>query len=142
LGQSSTTWTTDFLLIAHSRSKGQDEGLQRLLAVFDRLKVPVAPEKLEGSAMKLKFLGIELDTVRLSLHLPAEQLAELRLHAAGLGKKFATVKEIESLVGKLQSCSMQLSYQRLSYLSFLSIQVPFLPAFHGQAGQDFHKTPV
>ena len=52
---------------------------------------------------KLKFLGIELDTVRLSLCLPAEKLAELWMLVAGwLGKKFATVKEVESLVGKLQ----------------------------------------
>jgi len=49
----------DFLLIAHSRSEGKNGSAE----ILDWLNVLVVSEKLEGLAMKLKFLGIELDTV-------------------------------------------------------------------------------
>lgn len=92
----------DFLLVEPSAGEGE-VALQKLLSVFARMKVPVAPEKLEGPATRLKFLGIILDTETLSLHLPQEKLAELRMLVANwLGRRFATVKELESLVGKLQ----------------------------------------
>ena len=95
----------DFLLVEASLANGM-EALHKLLSVFARMKVPVAPEKLEGPATRLKFLGIILDTESLSLHLPQEKLAELRsLVASWLGKKFASAKELESLVGKLQHAS-------------------------------------
>ena len=95
----------DFLLVEASLTNGM-EALHKLLSVFARMKVPVAPEKLEGPATRLKFLGIILDTESLSLHLPQEKLAELRsLVASWLGKKFASAKELESLVGKLQHAS-------------------------------------
>ena len=95
----------DYLLVARTQ-EGCHEALQKLLGIFERLKVPVAPEKLEGPGTKLKFLGIELNTEEMSLRLPAEKLAELRmLVASWLGKRFCTVKELESLVGKLQHAS-------------------------------------
>ncbi len=95
----------DFLLVEASLTNGM-EALHKLLSVFARMKVPVAPEKLEGPATRLKFLGIILDTESQSLHLPQEKLEELRsLVASWLGKKFASVKELESLVGKLQHAS-------------------------------------
>ena len=51
----------DYLLVARTQ-EGCHEALQKLLGIFERLKVPVAPEKLEGPGTKLKFLGIELNT--------------------------------------------------------------------------------
>ena len=44
-----------------------------------------------------------MDTVAMSLCLPAEKLTELKsLVACWLGRNFCTLKELESLVGKLQ----------------------------------------
>ncbi len=63
-----------------------------MIRVFDELKVPLAPHKVEGLATTLTFLGIELDSV----------VAELRLVGSWLRKRFCTVKELESLTGKLQ----------------------------------------
>ena len=63
----------------------------------------VAPEMLEGPAATLTFLGIEMDTVAMSLCLPAEKLTELKsLVVSSLGRNFCTLKELESLMGKLQ----------------------------------------
>ena len=95
----------DYLLIAKTEEECRD-ALHKLLCLFGRLKVPVAPEKLEGPGTMLRFLGIEINTKEMSLWLPAEKLAELRLLVANwLGRKCCTVRELESLVGKLQHAS-------------------------------------
>lgn len=41
-----------------------------LLSVSDRLGLPVAPEKLEGLWCQLMFLGFELDSSALVIHVP------------------------------------------------------------------------
>lgn len=53
----------------------------------------------------LTFLGIEMDTARMTLRLPVDKLAELKvlvLVSTWLERKFCTLKELQSLVGKLQ----------------------------------------
>ena len=49
--------------------------------------LPTEPEKDDGPATSISFLGIELDTVALEIHLPAEKL-ELNWGSEG-GKKHA-----------------------------------------------------
>lgn len=51
--------------------------MQRLLSVFERLNMPVALEKLEGTAVRLSLLGIEMDTEAMTLKLPHRKLMEL-----------------------------------------------------------------
>ena len=65
--------------------------------------MPIAPKKLEGPATTLTFQGIEMNLVAMSLWLPAEKLTKLRLVVANwLGRRFCTLKELESLLGELQ----------------------------------------
>ena len=45
--------------------------------VFERLGIPLAPEKIEGPTTRLTFLGIEIDSETTSLSLPQEKLVEL-----------------------------------------------------------------
>ena len=93
----------DFLIVAAPRSDQCEEDLRRLLNIFDRLRIPIAIEKLEGPAVTLTFLGIELDTQAMILRLPGGKLSDLKaLVAEWLGKKFCTKTELQSLVGKLQ----------------------------------------
>ena len=67
-----------------------------------------SPHKLEGPSTVLTFLGIEMDTVAMSLRLPAEKLTELRgLVARWEERSFCTMKELESLAGNLQHACMQ-----------------------------------
>lgn len=44
-----------------------------------KLGVPLSPDKIEGPATTLIFLGIVLDSVRLQVSLPQEKLARLRI---------------------------------------------------------------
>ena len=68
----------DFLLVGELASEQCKDNLQKLLAVFTALHIPVAREKLEGTTTRLSFLGIELDTHLMVLRLPQEKIEELR----------------------------------------------------------------
>ena len=93
----------DFLIVA---PPDLDEGaaqLTILLALFDHLNIPVAPEKLEGPATSIVFLGIELDTIQLRLRLPVGKLQELqKLIQSWIGRRSCYKQELQSLAGKLQ----------------------------------------
>ena len=69
-------------------------GLQILLVIFDRLNIPVAMDKLEGST---DLPGIELDTQAMILHLPASKLDELRLLVAQWHGKKVLCEEVSSI---------------------------------------------
>ena len=77
--------------------------LESLLALFTRLKVPVAAEKVEGPSTHLTFLGIVIDTSSMSLRLPSEKLCSLKSMVADwLHKKSCRIQDLQSLLGKLQ----------------------------------------
>lgn len=93
----------DFLIMAQPDSQQGREDLHKLQRVFDKLGVPVAEEKLEGPSVCLTFLGIELDTGRMRRRLPSNMLTELEsLIQDWLPRKACKVRELQSLVGKLQ----------------------------------------
>ena len=52
----------DFLLVGRTASAECGTNLDTLLGIFERLRIPVVREKLEGPATLIMFLGIELDT--------------------------------------------------------------------------------
>ena len=65
--------------------------------------MPVAPHKTEGPVTRLVFLGIELDTVQLSLHLPDGKLRRLQREIQRWrGRKTCSKRELLSLIGQLQ----------------------------------------
>ena len=93
----------DFLIMAPAGSPQCNLNLTRLLALFDRLHVPVASDKVEGPSTCLKFLGIEIDTQQMCLQLLQDKLVALKeLVTSWLGKKSCSVRDLHSLVGKLQ----------------------------------------
>ena len=90
-------------MLAASRCRKELEGL---LAPFGRLQVPVAAEKVEGPSTQLVFLEIEMDTSRMCLRLPSKKLDNLRTMVADwLPKKSCLIRDLQSLVGKLQHAS-------------------------------------
>lgn len=96
----------DFLIISEAGSDEGTRNLHALLALFDRLRVPVATDKVEGPAMCITFLGIELDSEQMIMRLPEDKLQALKVMIAEwLGKKSSTVRDLQSLVGKLQHAS-------------------------------------
>ncbi len=68
----------DFLIFGASDSPQCGESLSKALARCDWLGVPISPTKTEGPATKLVFLGIEIDSVSMTIRLPPEKFSRLR----------------------------------------------------------------
>ena len=93
----------DFLMISPAESPKGSQDLNIILTLFDSLHVPVAPEKVEGPTTQLTFLGIEMDTENMILRLPENKLSALKeMIGEWLTRKFCTVRDSQSLAGKLQ----------------------------------------
>ena len=97
----------DFITLSPPGSPTCQRNLTVPICTCRILNIPLATEKQEGTSTCLPFLGIELDTVKLELRLPAEKLARLQ---ATIGrwacKKSRQKKELESLVGLLHDASI------------------------------------
>ena len=75
-------------------------------SLFERLGVPLAPEKTVGPTTSLIYLGIEIDAENMVLRLPEDKFKSLFLllqewHT----KKKCTTRELLSLIGKLSFAS-------------------------------------
>ena len=93
----------DFLLFGDPNSPQCEVSLRQALARCTQLGVPVAPGKTEGPSTILVFLGIEIDTLSMSLRLPAVKLDRLRRGIQRWGTlKSCTKRELLSLIGQLQ----------------------------------------
>ena len=63
---------------------------------------PLEMEKVEGPASCLAFLGLELNTVKMEIRLPAEKLSHLRqLTSECKGRKAGKKRDVLSLIGSL-----------------------------------------
>ena len=112
--QNALHYLDDFLLLGPANHPGCQQALDTTLALCTELGFPVAPEKTEGPASSLVFLGIVLDSVQQQLRLPEEKL-ERTLAAIGrwssqgettarrgAGKK----RDLLSLIGLLSHAAM------------------------------------
>ena len=96
----------DFLIFGQANSAACQTALSTALRLCDQVGLPVAPEKTEGPATTLTFLGIELDTHRMQLRLPQDKQARLRAAMARwcrprAGRPSGTKRDLLSLVGLL-----------------------------------------
>lgn len=92
----------DFLFIGPSDSWVCANALQAMERVAVSFGVPLAPEKTEGPATVVKFLGIVIDAERMECRLPDDKLRELKEVVRGAeGKRKLRLKELQSLVGRL-----------------------------------------
>ncbi len=64
--------------------------------------IPLSPDKCVGPTTCLVFLGIELDSIQMTARLPADKRTELtQMLDEWATKRWCTLKELQSLVGKL-----------------------------------------
>ena len=97
-----THYLDDFLILGQTEGECE-EGLVLFQKICKKLGIPLAPEKTEGPSTTLEFLGIIIDTVSLTIHLPDRKKLELQQLIAELAhRKSATKEELQSLAGKLQ----------------------------------------
>ena len=95
----------DFLIVSPLGSRRCGDDLHKLETLFNRLRVPIAPEKLAGPSTVLTFLGVELDTRALILCLPDEKLRELKsLLVTWIGKEVLPKKGPSILNRQVATC--------------------------------------
>ena len=74
----------------------------RLGFLLKYLGIEEAVNKADHPSSRLAFLGIWFDTIKMTMEVTPERLVEIRgLTNTWLSKEFATVKEVQSLIGKL-----------------------------------------
>ena len=67
----------------------------------EEANIPVEPEKDEGPARVITFLGLQLDTVKMEVRLPQEKLEKLKELANWKGRKAGRKRDLLSLIGLL-----------------------------------------
>ena len=96
----------DYITVGAPGSMECDSNLATLISLCTILNLPLAAEKKEGPTTCLAFLGIEVDTERLELRLPAEKLKRLQaLLQKWITYKCCKKRDLESLVGYLHNAS-------------------------------------
>ena len=91
----------DFFTLVNGLAAAK-HALKNILAVFAELGLPVSLSKLEGPATTMVFLGIQFDTVTMTIRLDEERMANL-LKELSLwnDRTSASREELQSLVGVL-----------------------------------------
>ena len=92
----------DFVTIGAPDSPECSDNAQIMQAACERVGFPVEPEKSEGPATTISFLGVELDSRMLEIRLPKEKLDRLRAELKEWrGRKACRKRELLSLIGSL-----------------------------------------
>ena len=95
-------WLIIWMTTSLPRSMECAEDLEKALTVCSELGVPVASHKCVEPLTCITFLGIEVDTVALELHLPGEKFEKLRqLITEWQSRKCCKKRDLESLTGYL-----------------------------------------
>ena len=74
-------------------------------SLMSEINVPIADEKTEGPTAVLVFLGLELDSINMTVRIPLDKInATLEKIKHMLSKPKATLREMQSLIGTLNFC--------------------------------------
>ena len=125
----STHYLDDFLLAGPKESRNCHTNMQTTINLFDKLGVPLAPDKIVNPTTTIVYLGIELDSTLMELRLPKDKLLSLNdILSQWSHKKKCTKRELLSLIGKLPFASKIIPSGRtfLRRLINLSTTVPKL----------------
>ena len=91
----------DFLILAESYERCR-KGLNTLLSLLRKLGFDINYSKLAGPAQRLVFLGILLDTIKMTLEIPPQKINELYKELLEFrALKKLTKLDIQRLVGRL-----------------------------------------
>ena len=97
----------DFLFMGPPADKSCAKALEVALDTCRELGVPVAAHKTKGPATQLRFLGIQVNTLTMTLSLPGDKLTRiLDLVLSWRGKKTASKRKMQSLIGHLSHAAM------------------------------------
>lgn len=91
----------DFLIIEHSKERCE-LAMTTLLRLLRKLGFSINYSKLVPPCKNLVFLGVEIDTVKMSLQLPQEKLSALKTELQYVvSRNKVTKRELQKLAGRL-----------------------------------------
>ncbi len=152
----STHYLDDYFLAGPPGTQSCQRSMNETISLFEKLGVPLAPEKIIGPSYTISYLGIEIDSKNMELRLPSDKMSELlSLLNDFRNKKKCTKRELLSLIGKLSFASkiipssrtfirrlidLSKSVQKLSHHVSLNCDarsdiqwwVEFLPSWNGK----------
>ena len=100
-GYDIVAYLDDFLIVSDTREKCLT-GLNTLLTLLRALGFHINYSKLEGPGQRLVFLGITLDTAKMTLEIPQNKIDEvLNQISYHMKRRKITKLEIQKLVGRL-----------------------------------------
>ena len=92
----------DDFFFANLTREGCRRDMDVFLAICRELGVPIAEDKTDGPATTITYLGIEIDTVAMTIRLPAEKLEKVKLlMKEWAGRRKCTKRELLALIGFL-----------------------------------------
>ena len=92
----------DFIILGPPNCESCALSLHAVREVAAMLGIPLAEEKCEGPSTVLTFLGIQIDTVHMTLSLPAEKLGRIQCELEQWSsRRSCRRRELESLIGLL-----------------------------------------
>ena len=129
----------DFLFLGPPGSPDCKQALQQVLDTCNLLGVPVAAHKTEGPTTCLTSLGIQIDTVSMSLSLSRDKLARILSPVlTWRGRRTATKRELQSLIGHLSHAGLVVLPGRAFLCRMIDLmKVAKLPSHHVRLTSDF-----
>ena len=92
----------DFLTVGRPQSDQCASNMQIMKQACSDTGTPIEPDKCEGPATVMGFLGLELDTEKLEMRLPQDKLHNLlEAMSSWRGRKACRKRELLSLIGSL-----------------------------------------
>lgn len=121
----------DFIFAGRRLSNHCELLVDTFSSICSEIGVPIAEEKSVGPTTILVFLGLELDSVTMSIRIPIKKIEELKsLLTVTIGQAKITLKNLQSLVGKLSFFSQAIRASRAFLRRFYDAMIPLKRPFH------------
>lgn len=103
----------DFIFIGPSDSDNCSVLMHTFSKICDTIGVPINDEKTVGPTTLLTFLGLDIDTVTMTLRIPIEKLERLKTKLSPLlSVKKVILRDLESVIGLMAFCSKAIPSSR------------------------------
>lgn len=124
----------DFLLL-HASKEGCQQALERILALFRQLGLPISLEKLEEPSMLMVFLGVLFDSINMTLSLEEKRIKAIEEQLREWGTRTtASREELQSLIGVLAFAAKVVRSGR-TFLRRMIDQLKSIPSWSNSATQ-------
>ena len=138
-GYQCVCYLDDFLIITESKEEGT-RGLTELLTLLRGLGFAIAWDKVVPPTRRLTFLGIDIDTVTMTLAIPQHKVDDLLQTISIFTKKRrASLRQLQQLAGRLAFCSRVVHGGRVYLQRVLDLMRPLQhPAHKARLSEGFH----